>query len=70
MFTVTKLSGDILTTIKSCEKFNFNDISYDELKILFDTNISTGSIQQLYFILSNKDNNVYTNLYDIPEINC
>ena len=68
MFTITKLSGDILITIKSSEKFNFDNISYDELKILFDTNINTGSTEQPYFMLSNKDKIVYTNLYDIPEM--
>ena len=68
MFTVTKLSGDILTTIKSCDNFDFNNISYDELKILFDTNINTGLIEQPYFMILNINKIIYTNLYDIEEM--
>ena len=60
MLSIKYLSGEIFITIND---FN-NDISYEEMKILFDSNI----IIEQYYMLTNNDENIYTNLYDIYEM--
>ena len=61
MITITQLSGEVFLTINYDKN---NTIEYNEMKILFDTNIVITS----YYMLVNNDKNIYTNLYDIYEM--
>ena len=66
MIDIKYISGEIFRTIDYNN--NNNNMSYEEIKLLFDSNII---IDQYYMIVNNIDNNtenIYTNLYDIYEM--
>jgi hypothetical protein len=61
MIIITQLSGEVFLTINYDKN---NSIEYNNMKILFDTNIIIDS----YYMLVDNDKNIYTNLYDIYEM--
>ena len=63
MITISKISGDEFLTINYDKN---NPIEYNDMKILFNTNIVINSYYKLIKINNNED--IYTNLYDIYEM--
>ena len=61
MIIITTITGDIFSTIDYDKNI---PIKYNDMKMLFNTNIIT----EFYYMIIKDNKNIFTNLYDIYEI--